>query len=443
MTAVQDTHERSEETIARSDVSGGWWRKLGPGLVTGASDDDPSGIATYSQVGASFGYGMAWTALLTFPMMVAVQEICDRVALATGSGLGAAVRTSFSKPVRVLVGVLLTGLMLANVLNIAADLLAIGAGMHLLHAGPVWLWAAIAGCGISALLITGSFAAVAKGLRLLALVLLVYLPVVVLAGPDPAQVLKATFIPHVSWNSQFVGLLVAVLGTTISPYLFFWQATYRVEDMRAEPDGGRTPVPLDQRTPAQAKRKQRDSRLDVLVGMGLSNMVMWAIIVAAGATLHQQGQTNIDGAAQAAQALRPDAGPAAEILFAFGFIATGLLTVPVLAGSASSALAGLAGKTAGYSRSPRQAPLFYSLVVAGSLLALGLTFLPVNPIHLLVVVATVNGVAAAPFLTLIMIMSGRRTLMGTYVNGHLASVLGWATTIVMAAAAAALFIVGP
>jgi Mn2+/Fe2+ NRAMP family transporter len=294
---------------------------MGPGLVTGASDDDPSGIATYSQAGAQYGLSLLWTALLTWPLMVAVQEICDRTALATGTGLGELAVKRFHRTGRAVLGVLLVALVVANALNIAADLLAVGSGMQLLDAGASWLWALIAGGLITALLVIGSFARIAFAFKLLCAALLAYLVVAVLVTHQWGSVLGHFVVPHVELNKSYLQLLVAVLGTTISPYLFFWQSAHRLEEMREEPEGGSEPQPLGKQSPARAQRKERASRLDVFVGMTFSNLVMFAIIVATAETLHSHHITNIESAAQAAKALKPFAGHFASALFALGLSA--------------------------------------------------------------------------------------------------------------------------
>src|SRR5579862_7910783 len=259
-------------------------RALGPGLVTGASDDDPSGIATYSQVGASLGFALLWTTLLTFPLMAAVQEICDRTRLATGKGLGELATVRLGDRARHVVMGLVGLLIVANALNIAADLLAIGSGMNLLQAGPTVVWAIVAGAAVTALVVTGSFELVARVFKLLCFALCSYIAMLFVIRVDWGAVARATFLPHFSLSSNYLGLLVAVLGTTISPYLFFWQSLHRLEEMRDEPTGGNKPKPLRSRNSREARMKERTSRFDVFTGMTFSNIVMFAIIVrAAGA----------------------------------------------------------------------------------------------------------------------------------------------------------------
>ena len=417
----------------------GYLRALGPGLVTGASDDDPSGIATYSQAGSSFGFAFLWTTLLTLPLMAAVQEICDRTALATGKGLGELATDRLGSKGRGVVIGLVGLLIVANALNISADLVAVGSGMQLLHAGPTAVWAVAAGAAISALLLTGSFELVARVFKLLCIALLAYVAMLFVVNVNWGSVARGTFVPHLSFGSSYMALLVAILGTTISPYLFFWQSMHRLEEMRDEPEGGNNATPLPEREDEAAKRKQRRSRFDVFSGMGFSNIVMFAIIVTTAATLGNHGKHNIQSAADAAKALKPVAGRFASALFAFGFIGSGMLAIPVLAGAGSAGMAGLLGEATGFSRSPRKAPVFYGLVLLGTIGGTALSLLGINPFRLLVFVAALNGVAAAPFLLLVMLISNNKKIMGTYVNGNLARVLGWVTTALMTAAAIILF----
>jgi NRAMP (natural resistance-associated macrophage protein)-like metal ion transporter len=432
---------RSEVDLTRARSGRAWriyLRALGPGLVTGASDDDPSGIATYAQVGAQLRYGLLWPALVTLPLMAAVQEMCDRTALATGQSLGELAAQKFARRGRIVLSVLVTALIVANTLNVTADLLAVGSGMALLHAGPTWLWALIAGVLITALVIGGSFALVARIFKLLCIALFAYIGVLIAVHPPWSTVLRHTVIPSLRFSPLYLSLLIAVLGTTISPYLFFWQSAHRIEELRDEPQGGDEAIALPALPLAEAKRKERTSRFDVFSGMAFSNGVMFAIIVSTAATLGAHGKHSISSAAQAASALRPIAGSASSILFALGFIGSGMLAIPVLAGSGAAGLAGLLGKKWGFSRSVRKAPVFYGIVAFGTLGGALLSLVQVNPIHLLVAVAVINGLAAAPFLLLVLLIARDRTIMGDYKNGRLAATLGWLTFLLMGVAAAAL-----
>src|ERR1039457_4559049 len=442
---VPTSTHRSEFDLT-PEYEGPIWRQylraMGPGLVTGASDDDPSGIATYSQAGAQFGLVFIWTALVTFPLMAAVQEICDRTALATGTGLSELAVKRFHRTGRAIIGALLIVLIIANGLNIAADLVAIGSGMNLLNAGPTWLWALLAGGAITWLLVLGSFARIALVFKLLCAPWLAYVVVAILVTHQWGKVLTFTIVPHIQFNKTHLALLVAVLGTTISPYLFFWQSAHRIEEMRDAPEGGAAPVPLKRLSRRRAGRKERMSRLDVFTGMAFSNVVMFAIIVATAQTLHIHHVTNIQSAAQAAKALRPFAGRFASLIFALGFIGSGLLAIPVLAASGSVGMAGLLGREWGFSRSIRQAPVFYGLLFVGTIGGTVFSLLHVNPIKMLVLVAVINGVAAAPFLFVVMRVSSSQSLMGKSVNGVVAKILGWITFALMAAASIALFATG-
>jgi Mn2+/Fe2+ NRAMP family transporter len=348
----------------------------------------------------------------------------------------------FHRTGRAVLGVLLIVLIVANALNIAADVVAIGSGMSLLNAGPTWLWALLAGGAITLLLVIGSFARIALVFKVLCAPLLAYVVVAILVTHQWGRVLSNTFVPHIQLNKTYLALLVAVLGTTISPYLFFWQSAHRIEEMRDAPEGGAEPVPLKRLSRRRAGKKERMSRLDVFTGMAFSNVVMFAIIVATAQTLHIHHLTHIQSAAEAAKALRPFAGRFASAIFALGFIGSGLLAVPVLAASGSVGMAGLLGKEWGFSRSIRQAPVFYGLLASGTVGGTALSLLNVNPIKLLVLVAVINGVAAAPFLFVVMRVSSSHRLMGKHVNGLTANILGWLTAAIMAAAAIALFATG-
>jgi NRAMP (natural resistance-associated macrophage protein)-like metal ion transporter len=416
---------------------------LGPGLVTGASDDDPSGIATYAQAGAQFRYATLWTVLVSLPLMMAVQEICDRTALATGQSLGKLARRRFGDRVRLITVILLVALLIANCLNIAADLMAVGQGMHLLHAGPAPLWSALAGVALMVLLVNGSFGFIAGIFKWLCASLLVYAAVVFAAHVSASGVARGLLGAEVQGGGKYWALIVAILGTTISPYLFFWQTAHRVEEMREETDGdgddgggdgNKDAVPLLLRGRRHALRKTRESRVDVFSGMLLSQLVMFAIIAATAATIGQKKNSTISSAADAAQALRPVAGGLSTVLFALGFIGAGMLAIPVLAGAASVGIAGLVGKDWGFDQSPRRAPLFYGLVAVGTVGGTVLALVLSNPIQLLVFVALVNGIAAAPFLIITMLIARDTDIMGEHRNGRLANTLGWVTVAVMGVA---------
>jgi NRAMP (natural resistance-associated macrophage protein)-like metal ion transporter len=406
---------------------------LGPGLVTGAADDDPSGIATYSQAGATYGTSMLWTVPLTLPLMMVTQEICDRMALATGDSLGALIRRKFSRIPFVAIGVLLVALIAANCLNLAADLNAIGQGMNLLHAGPPWLWSIIAGVAIAAAVTAGSFALIGRIFKWLCMVLLVYVAVLFVSHVNWGEVGAGLVGAQIKFSPAYLGLVVGVLGTTISPYMFFWQSAQRIEELRAEDRGGDNAPALSDRPAAEARRRLRNGKVDVFTGMAFSVLIMFAIIASSAATLgaHHQAVTS---AAEAAQALEPIAGSYAGILFALGFIGSGVLAVPVLAASGAAGLSGLLNRTWGLDQSPRRAPFFYVLLGAGIIVGTILSVLSKDPIGLLVLSAIVNGIAAGPFLVVIMLISRDRKIMGEYRNGKLSATLGWATTAIMCVA---------
>ena len=443
---VKGPSKRRDDPSIGASGGGSRWRQyvraIGPGLITGASDDDPSGIATYSQVGARYGLTFLWAALFTFPLMAAVQEISDRTALATGEGIGELAVKRFHRTGKYVVGGLLIVLIFANTLNIAADLLAIGSGANLLNAGPSWVWALISGALITVLLVKGTFAHIAIVFRVLAGALVVYVIVLVIVTNEWGRILYYAVIPHVQLTKSFMAMLLAVLGTTISPYLFFWQSANRLEEMRDDDEGGDDPAPLKSRSRAGARLKERTSRLDVFTGMAFSNVVMFSIIAVTAQTLHVHHVLDVQSAAQAASSLKPFAGSFSSIIFAMGFIGSGLLAVPVLAASGSVGLSGLLGRDWGFSRTIRKAPLFYVLVVVGTLGGTVLSLLNVNPIRLLIFVAVLNGVIAAPLLVVVMLVANSRALMGERVNGRLANFLGWLTVSIMTLASIALFVTG-
>lgn len=445
MTRSPTTRPKSGDDGMSSNARHSWRQYLGaigPGLISGACDDDPSGIATYAQAGSQFGLTFLWTALFTFPLIAAIQEICDRTALATGTGLGELALKRFHRTGRWIVGTIFSILIVANTLNIAADLVAIGSGMNLLKAGPTWVWALLSGVAISVLLVKGSFGRIAQVFKVLAGILVVYIIVMVSVTHDWLRILQYGVIPHIQLNKSYISLLIALLGTTISPYIFFWQSANRLEEMREEPEGGSEVAPLKKRSVRQARFKRRSSRLDVFLGMAFSNVVMFAIIGTTGQTLHTHGITNIQSAAQAASSLKPIAGSLASVIFALGFIGSGLLAVPVLAASGSIGLSGLLGKKWGFSRKIREAPLFYILVAVGTMGGTALSLLNANPISLLVFVAVINGLIAAPLLIFVLIISNSRRLMGEYVNGHAANILGGFTVALMSVAVVAFFATG-
>ena len=416
---------------ARNPVWRQYLRAIGPGLVTGASDDDPSAIVTYASAGAKAGYGLLWTCTVSFPLMVAVQINADRTALATGRSLGELATERFGPVGRRLFALLLVAHVLANTLVIAADLIAVGEGVRLLAGGPIWLWPVVAGGAILGLLVSGSFAAIANVLKVLCLALVGYVAAVFVVDVDWGAVASNLLVPRIRTDATSLGLTLAVLGATLPPYVFFWQSVHRLEELREEDLGGDDPVPLTRRSARQAARKRRTSVVDVVCGMAFAVAVMFAVMVATAAT----GVDEVGSAADVASALEPVAGGAAKALFAAGFVAAGVLAVPVLAGAGSAAVAGFLRRDWGFSRRPREAPVFYGLVVAGTAAGMVLSLLGVDPIQLLVGAATLNGATSAPLLAVVMILAGDRRLLGAQRPGPLLLVLGWAAVAVMALAA--------
>ncbi len=408
-----------------------YFKLLGPGLVTGASDDDPGGIATYSVAGASLGYGLLWTALATFPLMAAVQLICARIGLVSGRGLAGAIRRHYPRSFLYAACLLLLA---ANVFNISADLSGMAESAELLTGIPSPFFVPAFGLLILAVTTYTSYATFARYLKWLTAVLLAYVIAAFLAGPEWKRVAFASVVPTLSWDATYVVTLVGILGTTISPYLFFWQASQEVEEEKAH--GRRT---LAQRRGA-TEHELRDAWLDVNTGMFFSNLVMYFIILATASTLYRAGQRDIQTAREAAEALRPLAGDAAYLLFALGLIGTGLLAIPVLAGSASFAVAELFGWRAGLDLSPRRGRRFY-LVIAGAIVAgMILDLFVTNPIRMLFWSAVLNGILAPPLLLLVMLVGNNRRIMGEHANGFWLNVFGWTATALMTAAAVLFFV---
>ena len=407
--------------------------RLGPGLITGAADDDPSGIATYSQAGAQFGLNMLWTPVFTYPLMLAVQSICARIGRVTGNGLAANLNAIFPRGLVIgLVGLLFV----ANTINIGADVAAMGAAVQLLT-GWGQTWFTLVATAVSLLLqLFVPYHRYVSFLKWLTLVLFAYFGVILTIHIDWAMVARRIFLPEVTLNAAFVTMVVAVFGTTISPYLFFWQTAEEVEDM----DERKRPV-LRDISPNAARLELKRIGTDTIVGMALSNLVAFSIILTAAVTLHQAGVTDIQTSAQAAEALRPVAGQLAFLLFSLGIFGTGLLAVPVLAGSTAYAAAEVFGWKKGLENKPADAPGFYGVIVVSMVVALAVVFSPLDPIKALFWSAVVNGVIAVPILGATMILASRRNEMGAFVATRGQRIFGWAATAIMGIAAAGLFIV--
>ncbi|WP_336981993.1 Nramp family divalent metal transporter [Altererythrobacter fulvus] len=396
---------------------------LGPGLVTGAADDDPSGIGTYSQVGAQFGYGMAWTMFFGFPLLAAIQAICARIGATTGRGIAQNLRRHY--PLPLLQGAVLL-LLLANIINLGADLGAMGAALALILPGPALAYTATFGVLSVLLEVFLSYDRYARILKWTTLSLFAYVGVVFVADVPLDEAVRGTLIPQFQFDREHAMALVAVFGTTISPYLFFWQAGQEVEEQHR-----RHIKPLHVSPSSRARRELRRIRTDTLVGMGFSHIVALFIIIATAATLHAHGVRDIESAAQAAEALRPIAGDLTFALFAIGIIGTGLLAVPILAGSAAYALSEAFGWVEGLDRKPREAKAFYGAIAAATLGGVALNFLSIDPMRALYLAAVVNGLLAPPLMVVTMLIAGNRKVMGKLaVRGRLAAA-GWLSTAVM------------
>jgi NRAMP (natural resistance-associated macrophage protein)-like metal ion transporter len=420
--AADDRH--SHNPIVR------YFRILGPGLVTGASDDDPSGITTYSVAGASLGYSLLWTALATLPLMAAVQLACARIGLVSGRGLAGALRRHYPRPFLYAACLLL---LVANIFNIGADLGGMADVAELLTGVPALLFVPGFGVAILAVTMWTSYATFARSLKWLTAVLFAYVLAALLAHPDWGSALRATIVPRIDFTTSGVTTLVGILGTTISPYLFFWQASQEVEEERA----------LGRRTLAQRRgattHELRDAAIDVTTGMLFSNVAMYFIILAAATTLNREGIRLIESSRQAAGALRPLAGDASFLLFSLGIIGTGLLAVPVLAGSASYAVAELFGWRSGLDYRPRQARRFYFVLAGAIVIGMALSIFEPNAIRMMFLSAVLNGVLAPPLLVLVMLVGNNRRIMGEHTNPFWVNVAGWTATVVMALAALAFF----
>ena len=431
--ASDDTY-RAGETAAGSSVVGPAKPRLlavlGPGLITGASDDDPSGIGTYSQAGAQLGLGVSWMMLVTYPLMVAIQEISARVGRVTGRGIAGNVCRHYPGWLLQSIVVLLFA---ANAVNIGADLGAMGDALNLLIPGPAALYVALFGIGCILAQVFVQYALYVRVLKWLCLSLFSYLAALAMVHVPWGEALRGLVIPSVTWNADMLTTMVAIAGTTISPYLFFWQAAEEAEDVRVKPE--RRPLKLAR---WQAPSAFARIRADTLVGMAFSNVIAIAIIIATAATLHANGITNIETSAQAAGALKPIAGEFAYFIFTLGIIGTGLLGVPVLAGSAAHAVGEGRRWPVGLDRRPKEAAAFYASLAVATLLGVALNFTPLNPIKALYWSAVLNGVVAVPVMVMMMVMAARSDIMGRFAIGGALKWLGWLATAVMAAAVIAM-----
>jgi NRAMP (natural resistance-associated macrophage protein)-like metal ion transporter len=407
-------------------------RKLGPGLVTGASDDDPSGIATYSQVGAQFGYGMLWTMVVSYPLMAAIQEISARVGRVTGCGIAANLRKSYPAW---LLYVVVSVMLAANIFNLGADIGAMGAAAQLLLPGRTWIYVLLFGVTSLLLQLFVPYSRYVKYLKWLTLSLFAYIGTAFFVHLSWRQVLHASISPQLTWSKDYLTGLIAVLGTTISPYLFFWQASQEVEEVK----NNRGEKAL-KRAPQQADVQLGRIRVDTYLGMALSNIVAFFIILTTAVTLHAHGDVQVTTSAQAAEALAPLAGRWAVGLFACGIIGTGMLAIPVLAGSAAYAMGEACRWRASLENKPEQAPRFYLTIAIATLLGIFFNFFHVNPIQALFWAAVLNGVFAAPLMAVILQMASSRKVMGKFAVPAYLRVVGWSATLVMFGVCAGAFV---
>lgn len=402
-----------------------WLKAIGPGLITGAADDDPSGIATYSQAGAAFGYGQLWTLTLCLPLMIAVQEAAARIGAVTGQGLAKVTSQVYSRSILMMVVLLVFS---ANVINIAADVAAVAASVQLLLPVPEAVTAVAFVALVVCLEVFIGYHHYARILKVLAVSLLSYVATALLVAEPWREIVYNTFVPHIEFTAAYAAMLVAILGTTISPYMFFWQAAEEVEEIEdAERDG-------------RSHRSLRTLRIDNAVGMTISQVGSWFMMVTTGTVLHFNGVTNIETAADAAAALEPlvssfpNAGTIAKAIFAIGIIGMGLLGIPVLAGSASYAVAEAFGWEEGLARKPSDARAFYGILIVAMLLGLGLTLFGFDPIHLLIFAAVINGVVSIPLILLIGRLARDPMVMGSLASGRLSRVMLLVTLVVVSLA---------
>jgi NRAMP (natural resistance-associated macrophage protein)-like metal ion transporter len=407
----------------------GLLRKLGPGLITGAADDDPSGIATYSQAGAQLGFALGWTVVLTLPLMIGIQMISARIGRVTGHGLASNIRRHYPAPVLYAVVVLL---FVANTINVAADIAAMAESVHLVAGGPTQLYAVAFGTVCLGLEVFMSYRKYVRYLKWLTLALFAYVGVVLSVDVPWGEVVAGIALPRMELSAAAVTLVVAIFGTTISPYLFFWQAAQEVEEAASAASGSKRV------NAASTGRQLRRIEFDTIAGMTFSNLIALAIIVSAAATLHPAGITHIETSAQAAEALRPVAGPFAFVLFCLGIVGTGMLAVPVLAGSAAYAVAETFRWKHGLDLKPHQARGFYAIVAVATAGGVLLNFIGIDPIRALVWAAVINGVAAVPIMAVMMLLATDSRVLGKFAVRSWLKVAGWLAMATMAAAVAAM-----
>lgn len=418
--AAPERGERSE-----TPGLGAMLRRLGPGLITGAADDDPSGIGTHSQVGAQFGYGLAWTFVLSFPLMVAIQQVAAEIGRVTGAGIARNLRRHYPRP---LLWTVVALLLIANIVNLGADLSAMGAALSLLAGGDSTFYTLSFGIVCILAEVGLSYPRYASILKWTTLSLFTYLAVVAVAQVPWTRALRSLIVPEIQWNAVYATALVAILGTTISPYLFFWQAGQEIEEQHRH---HAKPLCI---APQTAGSELARIRFDTLTGMAFSTLVSLAIVFATAATLNAHGVYDIATSSQAAEALRPIAGKFAFAMFALGIIGTGLLAVPVLAGSAAYAVTEMAGLSGSLDAKPLSARLFYGTIAATTLAGASLNGIGIDPVRALYWAAVVNGILAAPLMVVMMLIARNRRAMGRLRLPLGPTVMGWGATIVMIAA---------
>jgi NRAMP (natural resistance-associated macrophage protein)-like metal ion transporter len=414
-------------------------KSLGPGLITGSADDDPSGIATYSQAGASFGFGMLWMALYQYPLMTAIQEICARIGLITGAGLASVIKKKYSNKIALPLASLL---LIANTINIGADIGAMGAAVKLVIPQiPFVLATLIFTAFILLVQILVPYKRYVRLLKFLTLSLFAYIITAIIVGGNAYDLLKATLIPHIEFSPEFAMMFVAIFGTTISPYLFFWQTSEEAEEevkKKKIPD-------INVGTPQVSKKEVKLMKTDVAIGMFFSQLIMWSIIVTTAGSLHNQGITDVQSSEQAAKSLEPAvksfpySGQIAKIIFALGIIGTGLLAVPILAGSSAYALSDAFGWKEGLSKNFKQAKAFYLIIAISTIIGLWINFSNIDPIKALVYTAVINGVTAVPMLFIIMKIANDKNILGDRINGRVKNSLGWTTFVIMATSVVIMF----
>lgn len=419
--------------MAQSEKQQRWWQQLGPGVITGAADDDPSGIATYSQAGAAYRFDALWTLLLSFPLMYSIQAISARIGRTTGHGLATNLRRHYSPW---LFYVIVLPMFVANVINIGADLSAMGDSAALLLGGRgKHLFMVGFGLVCTVAIVMVPYWRYARILKWLTLTLFAYVAVIFTITVPWGQMLHGTVLPHLKWDSKYITTVVAILGTTISPYLFFWQASQEVEEIRKDPEREAL-----LRAPEQGAAAKARIHSDTLIGMGFSTLIAYCIMVSTAVTLNMHGVTDISTTAQAAQALKPIAGPFAFALFAAGIIGTGLLGVPVLAASAAYAIAGTLRWKNSLEDHASKAPRFYLVIALAIAIGIAMNLIHIDPMKALFWSAVINGVVAVPIMIILMLMCANGKVMGQFVVTGIVRMLGWIATLVMAVAVVAMFV---